>query len=101
MRRQIKKIQSDNNNFKKYMRLKAARSARREIIHHIAHNKTKFLIGSYTMYERSDLKVVKQLMRYAGFENAHVEAVPIVGTLVDCTNVIHSIGFQVDLGSAK
>ncbi|QNJ54988.1 hypothetical protein vBValMR11Z_62 [Vibrio phage vB_ValM_R11Z] len=99
MRRQINRMKNDNGDFERYMRTQAARYARREIINNIADDNDLFLVGSYTMYKDCDEKVVLQLVRYAGYERAEVKAVPIVGSLVDCVNVIHGVGFRVVLNN--
>ncbi|AAQ64183.1 hypothetical protein KVP40.0112 [Vibrio phage KVP40] len=98
MKKQILNIQRDDAKFELYRQGQAARHARAEIIRHVAKNHNPFLVGQYTLYKEHDVKIVRQLLRYAEID-ADVRVVPTIGRLPDCLNEIHGIGFEVTLNN--
>lgn len=92
--RKIRRRIDENRNLEKSRQIEAAKRAYREIVLALGDEKENFLVGRYTMYRESDIKYVRQILRYLGV-SAKVSTIPIQGRLMDCRNVITSTGFSV------
>ncbi len=92
--RKIRRRIDENRNLEKSRQIEAAKRAYREIVLALGDERENFLVGRYTMYRESDIKYVRQILRYLGV-SAKVYVVPIQGRLMDCRNVITSTGFSI------
>ncbi|QAY02101.1 hypothetical protein VspSw1_27 [Vibrio phage VspSw_1] len=92
--RKIRRRIDKNRSLEKSRQVEAAKRAYREIVLALGEEKEKFLVGRYIMYSESDIKYVRQILRYLGV-SAKVRAVPIQGQLTGCRNLITSTGFSI------